>query len=64
MATIMSKFGKVYEEPQGLDENKYYEIMYEFIDLAKIKGLTVRQAQKLFADCTDAVMSTKLGSVK
>lgn len=45
MATIMSKFGKVYEEPQGLDENKYYEIMYEFIDLAKIKGLTVRQAR-------------------
>lgn len=60
MATIMSKFGKVYEEPQGLDEQKYYHIMDELIDFAKIKGLTVRQAQKLFTDCSDAVLSTKL----
>ena len=60
MATIMSKFGKVYEEPQGLDEQKYYHIMDELIDFAKIKGLTVRQAQKLFTDCLDAVLSTKL----
>lgn len=60
MATIMSKFGKVYEEPQGLDEQKYYDIMDELIDFAKIKGLTVRQAQKLFTDCADAVLSTKL----
>lgn len=56
----MSKFGKVYEEPQGLDEQKYYHIMDELIDFAKIKGLTVRQAQKLFTDCSDAVLSTKL----
>lgn len=34
--------------------------MYEFIDLAKVKGLTVRQVQKLFNDCADAVLSTKL----
>ena len=60
MATIMSKFGKVYEEPQGLDEQKYYDIMDELIDFTKIKGLTVRQAQKLFTDCADAVLSTKL----
>lgn len=56
----MSKFGKVYEEPQGLDEQKYYHIMDKLIDFAKIKGLTVRQAQKLFTDCADAVLSTKL----
>lgn len=55
----MSKYGKVYDEPYGLDDN-YYEIMQQFIELAKVKGLTVRQAQKLFIDCADAVLSTKL----
>lgn len=60
MTTTISKYGKLYEYPDGMDENKYYELMYEFVDLAKVKGLTVRQAQKLFADCSDAVLSTKL----
>lgn len=59
MTNIMSKYGKVYDEPYGLDDN-YYEIMQQFIELAKVKGLTVRQAQKLFIDCADAVLSTKL----
>lgn len=60
MITKTTKYGKGYETPLDLDENKYYEIMYEFIDLAKVKGLTIRQAQKLFTDCADAVLSTKL----
>lgn len=60
MITETTKYGKGYDTPQGLEENKYYELMYEFVDLAKVKGLTVRQAQKLFADCSDAVLSTKL----
>ncbi len=60
MITKASKYGKGYETPQGLEEDKYYELMYEFVDLAKVKGLTVRQAQKLFIDCADAVLSTKL----
>lgn len=60
MITEITKYGKGYESPQGLEENKYYELMYEFVDLAKVKGLTVRQAQKLFTDCVDAVLSTKL----
>ena len=60
MATTISKYGKLYEYPEGMDENKYYELIYEFVDLAKVKGLTVRQAHKLFADCTDSVLSTKL----
>lgn len=60
MTTTISKYGKLYEHPNGMDENKYYELMYEFVDLAKVKGLTVRQAQKLFIDCADAVLNTDL----
>ena len=60
MIKTITKYGKGYETPQGLYEEKYYELMYEFIDLVKVKGLTVRQAQKLFTDCADAVLSTKL----
>lgn len=60
MSTTVSIYGKAYEYPDGIDENIYYELMYEFVDLAKVKGLTVRQAQKLFTDCSDAVLSTKL----
>lgn len=33
--------------------------MYEFVDLAKVKGLTVSQAQKLFTDCSDMVLDVK-----
>ena len=60
MITETTKYGKGYESPRGLEENQYYELMYEFVDLSKVKGLTVRQAQKLFTDCADAVLSTKL----
>lgn len=60
MITQITKYDKGYETPIGLSEDKYYELMYEFIDLAKVKGLTVRQAQKLFIDCSDAILSTKL----
>ena len=60
MATTTTKYGNSYEHPYGIEEEKYYELMYEFIDLAKVKGLTVRQAQKLFTDCADMVLCTKL----
>lgn len=61
VVSLMSKYGAVYEEPYGLkNEQNYYEIMDEFINFAKIKGLTVRQAQKLFTDCADAVLGTEL----
>lgn len=60
MTTIISKYGKIYEHPDEIDENRYYELIHEFISLAQAKGLTVRQAQKLFTDCTDAVLCTKL----
>lgn len=58
--TKTTKYGVGYEAPNGLTEDDYYELMYEFIDLAKEKGLTIRQAQKLFADCKDAILSTNL----
>lgn len=60
MITKTTKYGVGYETPTGLEEDSYYEMMYEFMDLAKIKGLTVRQAQKLFTDCADIVLYTKL----
>ena len=59
MITETTKYGKGYETPQGLEENKYYELMYEFVDLAKVKGLTIRQAQKLFTDCADMILDIK-----
>lgn len=42
MITKIAKYGKGYETPLGLEENQYYELMYEFVDLVKVKGLTVR----------------------
>jgi hypothetical protein len=61
MITKISNFGKGYETPLGIiEEDYYYSLMYEFVDLAKERGLTVRQAQNLFIDCADAVLSTKL----
>lgn len=56
----LTKYENGYNLPDGLTEDNYYEMLYMFIDLAKVKGLTVRQAQKLFNDCADAVMDTKL----
>ena len=64
MITEITKFGKGYESPQGLEVNRYYELMYEFVDLAKVKGLTVRQAQKLFTDCADMVLDVQINDNK
>lgn len=60
MTLATTKYGTVYEHPRGVEAEKYYELMYEFIDLAKSKGLTVRQAQKLFVDCSDMVLETHM----
>ena len=60
MITKTTKYGKGYEAPNWLTEDKYYELMYEFVDLAKVKGLTIRQAQKLFIDCSDIVLDSKI----
>ena len=51
---------EIYEIPVNMDDKVFYNLMYEFIDLAKVKGLTVRQAQHLFETCADYVLESKL----
>lgn len=60
MTTQLTKYGTSYTIPIGLEEKDYYEIIYEVLDLVKTKGLTIKQAQKLFMDCSDAILYTKL----
>lgn len=60
MTTKLSKYGTSYTAPIGLEENDYYEAIYEVLNLVKTKGLTIKQAQKLFTDCSDAILYTKL----
>lgn len=56
----VTKAGNSYEVPKGINELKFYDLIYEFVDLAKVKGLTVRQAQYLFKTCSDYVLENKL----
>lgn len=58
-ASKTTKYGTVYDIPIGLEEDIYYNLLYEFVDLAKEKRLTTRQAQKLFTDCADMVLDVK-----
>ena len=59
MATKHAKYGKAYNTPTGLQEDNYYEMMYDLMDYVNKKGLTTRQAQHLFADCFDMVLDVK-----
>lgn len=59
MATKHAKYGKAYNTPTGLQEDNYYEMMYDLMDYINEKGLTTRQAQHLFADCFDMVLDVK-----
>lgn len=59
MATKHAKYGKGYETPNGLQEDNYYEMMYDLMNYVNKKGLTVRQAQHLFTDCADMVLDIK-----
>lgn len=52
--------GNCYEVPVGIDDKKFNELIYEFVNIAKTKGLTVRQAQYLFKACSDYVLENKL----
>lgn len=60
MPTTSTKTGNYYEIPKGIEDIKFYELIYEFVDLAKVKGLTVRQAQYLFNACSDYILENKL----
>lgn len=64
MATKQAKYGKAYDAPIGLQEDHYYEMMYDLIDYANTKGLTTRQVQKLFTDCSDMVLDVKIDSTE
>lgn len=59
MATKHTKYGKAYDTPHGLQEDNYYEMMYDLMDYINKKGLTTRQAQSLFTDCFDMVLDVK-----
>lgn len=60
MAIGLTKYGSFYEHPDGINEEDYYSLIEEFVELAKEKGLTTRQAQKLFSDCKDCVLDSIL----
>lgn len=64
MSTKTTKYGTSYESPTGLQEDNYYGMMYELIDYIKEKGLTTRQAQKLFIDCSDMVLDITIDEDK
>lgn len=59
MATKHTKYGKVYNTPTGLQEDNYYEMMYDLMNYVNKKGLTVRQAQHLFTNCFNMVLDVK-----
>ena len=59
MNTMTTKYGTTYNSC-GIREDIYYDMIYELINFTKEKGLTTRQAQKLFIDSADAVLDEKL----
>lgn len=59
MATKNAKYGKAYNTPTGLQEDSYYEMLYDLMDYVNKKGLTPRQAQSLFTDCSDMILDVK-----
>jgi hypothetical protein len=51
-----TKYGTEYTPPVGLNEQEYYGLMYALTDFVTAKGLTLRQAQRLFRDCSDMLL--------
>lgn len=51
--------GLSYKIPYGIDANEFYAIVKEYVELAKVKGLTTRQAQILFHVCSEYVLDRK-----
>ncbi len=52
--------GVTYIIPKNMNEDEFIAIVKTMVDLAKIKGLTVRQAQILFSVCAEYVLDCKL----
>lgn len=59
-ATIITEKGIGYDVPNGLDNEKYNQLIEEYIDFTKEKGLTIRQAQYVFEACKDYVLESIL----
>lgn len=59
MSNNVTDSGITYKTPKGIDDDKFYSLIKEFSDLAKVKGLTVRQAQTLFYVCAEYVLDKK-----
>jgi len=60
MPNSNTKAGNYYDIPKGMNSDDFYNLIYEFVNLAKEKGLTIRQAQYLFEVCSDYVLENKL----
>lgn len=58
-STNVAQNGVSYKVPYGIDLDKFYSLVNEFVDLVKIKGLTIRQAQILFHVCSEYILDTK-----
>ncbi len=58
--TILADNSKKYSVPIGIQEDRFLTLIKEFSDLAKEKGLTIRQAQELFECCKDYVLDYNL----
>lgn len=53
-----------YTAPNGLSEDDYCGLMNQLMEFVQSKGLTIRQAQKLFIDCSDIVLDIVLNANK
>lgn len=60
MSAQTTNSGNHYKIPNSIDDVKFYKLMYKFVNLEKVKGLTIRQAQYLFEACSDYVLKNKL----
>ncbi len=58
--TKYAETGIDYQIPKGVDEDEFMSYVKEFVALAKIKGLTVRQAQILFQVCSEYIFDCTL----
>ena len=53
---MITNYKTGYTAPNGLSEDDYCGLMNQLMEFVQSKGLTIRQAQKLFIDCSDMVL--------
>lgn len=57
-STANTKKGIHYDVPCGMSGDYFNQLIEEFVTHAKIKGLTIRQAQFLFEACSDYILES------